>query len=74
MKNPPKDIIILHMCTINDNHLKYGSLDMEHDKQNFLPIWTVFCPFTSLTKNVKKKKKNEKNPWRYYHFKHVQHK
>ena len=25
MKKTPRDIIILHMCTINDNHMIYGS-------------------------------------------------
>ena len=25
MKKIPGDIIILHMCTINDNHMMYGS-------------------------------------------------
>ena len=25
MKNTPGDIIILHMCTINENHMMYGS-------------------------------------------------
>ena len=25
MRNTPKDIIILHTCTINDNHMMYGS-------------------------------------------------
>ena len=25
MKNMPGDIIILHMCTINDTHMIYGS-------------------------------------------------
>ena len=28
--------IILHMCTTNDDHMMYGSWDMEHDRQNFL--------------------------------------
>ena len=27
------DIIILQMCTINDNHMMYGSWDMEHNRQ-----------------------------------------
>ena len=49
LKKTPGDIIILHMCTINDNHMMYGSWDMEHDGQNFLSFWTVFCPFTPLT-------------------------
>ena len=26
---------ILQMCTINDNHMMYGSWDMEHNRQNF---------------------------------------
>ena len=25
--------------------MMYGSCDMECDKQNFLSLWTVFCPF-----------------------------
>ena len=45
----PGYIIILHMCTINDNHMMYGSWDMEHDRHNFLSFSTVFCPFTPLT-------------------------
>ena len=46
LKKTPGDIIILHICTINDNHMMYGSWDMEHNRQNFLSFWTVFCPFT----------------------------
>ena len=30
------DIIILHICTINDNNMMYGSWDMEHEGQDFL--------------------------------------
>ena len=44
-----RDIIILHMCTINDNHTMYGSWNMEQDGHNFLSFWTIFCPFTLLT-------------------------
>ena len=43
----PGYIIILHMCTINDNRIMYGSRDMECDGQNFFSFSTVFCPFTS---------------------------
>ena len=50
IKEHPGDIIILHMCTINDNHIIYGSWDIEHDGQNLLSFWTVFCPF-KCTKN-----------------------
>ena len=44
----PGDIIILHICTVNDNHMMYGSWDKEHDGHNFLLFWTVFCSFTHL--------------------------
>ena len=56
--------IILYMCTINNNHMMYGSWDMKCDGQNFLPLRTVFCNLTPLTtrkikylKNWKEKKK-----------------
>ena len=49
MKKAPGDTIILHMCNINENHMIYGSWDMEHDRLNFLSSWTVFCLFTPLT-------------------------
>ena len=66
------DIIILQKCTINDNHMIYGSWVMKHDTQNFLPFWTVFCPFTLLTTQKIKILKNWKEKaWRYYHFTHV---
>ena len=63
MKKPPRDIIILHMCIINDNHTVYGPWDMEHDGQNFLSFWTIFCTFTPLiTWKIKISKKIEKTP------------
>ena len=64
MKKYPRDIIIFHMCTINANHMMYGSWDIDHDGQNFLLFWTIFCPFTlqrtqkiKILKKCKKKKK-----------------
>ena len=48
LKKTPGDIIILHISTINDNHMMYGSGDKEHSRYNFLSFWTVFCPFTPL--------------------------
>ena len=54
MKKALGDIIILHMCTINDNHLMYSSWNMEGDGQNLLSFWTVFCSFTPLkTRKIK---------------------
>ena len=65
------DILILHRCAINDNHLMYGSWDIKCDGHKFLSFWTVFCPFTTLRAQKKLKKKNEKNTCRYHHFTHV---
>ena len=45
MEKLPRDIIILHRCNINDNHMMYGSYDMKCDGQYFLSFWTVFCSF-----------------------------
>ena len=39
------DIIILNMCTINDNYMIYGSWDMKRDGQNFFVILDHFLPF-----------------------------
>ena len=65
----PGDIIILHICTINDNHMMYHSWDMECDRHNFLSFWTVFCPFTPAMDPEKQNfHKNGKNTWRYYYF------
>ena len=59
-KKPQKtpENIILHLHTTNDDHMMYGYWDLEHDKQNFLSFWTIFCPFTPLTtKKIKILKK-----------------
>ena len=60
MKKPPGGIIILHKCSINNNHMMYGSWDMECDRQNFLSFWTAFCTFTPLTTQKIKILKNWK--------------
>ena len=74
MEKLPGDIIILHRCNINENHMMYGSWDTEHVRQNFLPFWTIFCTFTPLkTWKIKKIFKKWK-AWRYYHFTHIYHK
>ena len=49
MKKPPGNIIILHRCNINDNHMMYCSWDTKHDGQNVLLFWTSFRTFTPLT-------------------------
>ena len=62
MKKFAGDIIILHMCTKNHNHMMYGSWDMECDRQNFLSLWTAFCSFNPLgTQKIKILKKWKKH-------------
>ena len=63
MKKFAGDIIILHMCTKNHNHMMYGSWDTEWDRQKFLSFWAIFCSFTSLTaQKIKILKKWKKTP------------
>ena len=68
-KKLPGDIMLLHMCIINDNHMINGSWDTERDGQNFFSFWTIFLPVyppnTPKNKNFEKK---WKNAWRYHHF------
>ena len=63
MKKAPGDIIILHRCTINDNHMMYSSWDHKHDRQTFFVILDHFLPFYP-PKNLKNRnfEKNEKKP------------
>ena len=62
MRKRLRYITILHMCTIYDNHIMYGSWNIEHDREIFLTIWTILCPFTSplTTQKIQILKKNEK--------------
>ena len=43
------DIILLHMCTINENHMMHGSWDIKAQGIEFLAIWGHFLPFDPLT-------------------------
>ena len=72
-KKNPGDII-LHMCTINDNHMMYGSWDT-CNREILMSFWTIFCIFTPLTtQNIKILEKMKKNSYRSHHFTHVYHK
>ena len=64
MKKLPKDIILLHMCTINDSHMRYGSWDMESNKHNFFVILGHFFPSypTNNPKNQNFEKMKKKTP------------
>ena len=50
MKKKPGDVIILHKCAENHDHILYCSWDMLCDTCNsYFPFWAIFCPFTPLT-------------------------
>ena len=57
MKKTPEDIIILHMSNINENHMKYGSWDIELSRQNFLSFLPFTLPNNPKTQNFEKKTK-----------------
>ena len=65
MKNIPGYIIILHMSTINQNHMMYDSWDMEHERQNFSHFGPFFALYTPSPPNNPKNQnfqKLKKNP------------
>ena len=59
--------ILLHMCTINQDHMMYGFWDIKFNRQNFVVILGNFLPFylpppppnTLKNENIK----NEKKTW-----------
>ena len=55
IKKSPGDVLILHMCTINESHMMYGSWDIECNRQNYLSFWTV--PDNPKNQNFEKLKK-----------------
>ena len=72
LKKISGDIIILHKCTKNHDHILYCSLDMARNGCNYyFSFWTIFCPFTSLTAPKIKIFKKRKKAWRYHHFTYV---
>ena len=70
MKKTPGDVIILHKCTKNHDHMVYCSWDMACDGRTcYFSFCAIFWPFTppKSPKNQNFKKKEE-NSWRYHHF------
>ena len=63
MKKKPGDIIILHKCIKNHDHMLYFSRDIACDTYNcYLSFWAIFCPFTPLTvQKIKISKKRKKH-------------
>ena len=73
VKKVPGEIIILHKCTKNHDHIPYSSRDMMRDVCNcYFSLWANFCPFTPVTPPPKWKfQKMKKIAWRYHHFAQV---
>ena len=67
------DIIIVHMCTLNYNHMMYSSWDMECDRI-FCNFRLIFALLLLYWPRKSKFRKPENNTWRYYHFTYVYHK
>ena len=38
-----------YMCTINEDHMIYGSCNIRCNRQTFSTFWAIFCPFSPLT-------------------------
>ena len=57
----PGDIILLHKCTKNHDHMLYCSGDIMCDRCNYFLFWAIFCPFKPpiipKNQNFKKLKK-----------------
>ena len=38
-----------YICTINEDHMIYGSWNIRCNRHKFLSFWAIFCPFSPLT-------------------------
>ena len=70
MKNTPGDIIVLHKCTKNHDHILYCSWDMRHDGCNcYFSFWAIFGllppPPLPPSPNIQKKSKFSKTKRKY---------
>ena len=73
MKKKKNALIYYHflMCAINENHMTYGSWDMEHNSQNFFVVLDHLLPFYPLNNPENQNYKKWKKPWRYHHLTQV---
>ena len=57
------DIIILHLCITNDDHMMYGSWDIKHDRRIFCHFGLCFALLPPLQPRKSKFWKKWKNSW-----------
>ena len=64
MRKTSGNIIILHKCVKNDNHMMHSCWDMKCNRQNYLSFWASYCPFTPTNnpKNQNIYKNENKTP------------
>ena len=64
MNTTAGNIIILHKCTKNHNHMVYCSWDITCDRCNcYFSFWAIFCPLTPITcRKIENFKKMKKTP------------
>ena len=63
--------IVLHMCTINENHMMYGSwVTYGVQQTQFVLILDLFLPFYPKNHKNQNFGKMKNNCWRYHHFTH----
>ena len=51
-----------YICTLNEDHMIYGSWNIRRGRQKFLSFWAIFCPFSPLTTQKIKILKLKKTP------------
>ena len=67
METTTGDIIILHKCTKNHDHMLYNSLDMACNRCNcYFSFWTIIALLPPKQPKKSKFEKNEKNTRRYH--------
>ena len=64
MEKNPGYIILLHLCTINEDHMMYGSWDVVAQRTEFFVILRHFLPFDPhlTTRKIKILKNENKRP------------
>ena len=70
MKKTPRDVIILHKCTKNHDHMPICSWDIWHVTYIIVVFhfFGNFFPFTPNSPKTQNFKKMKRKPWRYCHF------